>query len=89
MKRVHIHYSGNVQGVGFRYTVCDIARQYGIKGWVKNRGDGGVEVVAEGTEAGLNAFLDSINSQMSRYIHERKLSWEPATKEFADFQIIF
>ena len=57
MKRAHAYYSGNVQGVGFRFTAIDLARKYAVKGWVKNVYDGGVEVVAEGEEAVLKEFL--------------------------------
>ena len=38
---------GRVQGVGFRYFVCDAAERLGITGWVANRGDGAVEIHAE------------------------------------------
>jgi acylphosphatase len=40
---------GRVQGVGFRSFVEKEARRIGIKGWVRNRDDGAVEVVAEGS----------------------------------------
>jgi acylphosphatase len=39
-----------VQGVGFRYTVVQQARQRGAAGWVANRPDGSVEAVFEGDE---------------------------------------
>ena len=50
MKRVHVFYSGHVQGVGFRYSVQDIAMTMGVTGWVKNLEDRRVEVVAEGEQ---------------------------------------
>lgn len=48
MRRVHINISGNVQGVGFRYSVYIKALFYGIKGWIKNLENGDVEAVFEG-----------------------------------------
>ncbi len=49
---MHLHaiVSGDVQGVGFRAHTSRIARSLGITGWVRNREDGSVEVVAEGAE---------------------------------------
>jgi acylphosphatase len=89
MKRVHALYSGNVHGVGFRFTAIDAANKHGITGWVKNTSDGGVEVVGEGEEARLKQFLSEVESEMSTYIREKKVNWEPATKEFVNFQIKF
>lgn len=89
MERVHAYYSGNVHGIGFRFTAVDIARRHKVSGWVKNLYDGGVEVVAEGEETVLKNFLTALKNEMSHYIHEEKFSWEPATGEFAGFQIRF
>ena len=90
MKRVHILYSGQVQGVGFRYTAQDIAMSLGITGWVKNLEDGRVEIVAEGKEKDLNEFLDKISKgQLGRYIKNVELSWEKSTGEFDVFDIRF
>jgi acylphosphatase len=56
-RRLHAVVRGSVQGVGFRATTFDEARRLGLAGWVRNRVDGTVEVLAEGTEAKLNLFL--------------------------------
>ena len=89
MKRVRAYYSGDVQGVGFRFTAVDVACRYGIKGWVRNTPDGGVELTAEAKEPALDSFLKEIKSAMSRYIREEQVSPEPPTGEFKDFQIRF
>lgn len=47
---------GRVQGVGFRWFVENAARQLGISGWVRNRSDGSVEVLAQGTREQLFAL---------------------------------
>lgn len=44
---------GRVQGVGFRWFVCDRAADLGLVGWVRNRADGSVEVLAQGDRAAL------------------------------------
>jgi acylphosphatase len=48
--------SGRVQGVGFRWFVEGEAAQLGITGWVRNRDNGTVEVMATGTREQLNAL---------------------------------
>jgi acylphosphatase len=47
---------GEVQGVGFRYFTVRAARRIGIRGWVRNLPDGGVEAVVEGTDDQLQEF---------------------------------
>ncbi|MBI4355275.1 MAG: acylphosphatase [Candidatus Omnitrophica bacterium] len=87
-KRVHVYYGGRVQGVGFRMTAEEIARQLGVTGWAKNLRDGRVEVVVEGEEAILNEFLAAIRtSAMKNFIHRVELSWSHATGEFHEFDI--
>jgi acylphosphatase len=88
-KRLHLIYSGRVQGVGFRYTILDIARQQKIGGWVKNLDAGRVEVVAEASEVALNNFLQCINQQFSGYIKNLDIAWLPANGELNIFEIKF
>jgi acylphosphatase len=54
-KRIVVH--GRVQGVGFRYFVQRSGARLGLRGNVWNRSDSAVEILAEGSEADLNAFL--------------------------------
>jgi len=54
-KRLNI--SGQVQGVGFRYAMCDEAARLGVAGWVRNRRNGTVEAVVEGPAAALEAII--------------------------------
>jgi len=95
-KQLHLYYSGNVQGIGFRYTVWDIAGSLKVCGWVKNLSDGRVELLAEAEEDVLDNFLEQVKTHFSRYIKDINVEWLPACLpvgrqggDFHDFQIVF
>ncbi len=48
---------GDVQGVGFRYFITRHAQARGLRGWVRNRPDGAVELEAEGNRPDLDELL--------------------------------
>jgi acylphosphatase len=58
--RVHIILKGVVQMVGFRYFTLDLAREYGITGFVRNKPDGTVELEAEGKDDIVKAFINEL-----------------------------
>lgn len=84
-KQLRIFYTGRVQGVGFRFTAIDIAKDMGVTGWVKNLRDGRVELLAEAEEEKLKNFLSRINNFFARYIQDTDINWLAATGEFKDF----
>ena len=88
-KQVHIYYSGHVQGIGFRYTLQDIAENLKVLGWVENLEGARVEVVAEAEEEELSFFLEQVDQHFSRYIQDVNIQWLPANGEFRDFKIKF
>ncbi len=81
---------GRVQGVGFRYFVYDLARQYGLKGTVRNLYSGAVEVQADGDDELLNTFLDALRAgpRMAQ-IDDVETEWSKEEKGFRDFRITF
>ncbi|MFG0329639.1 MAG: acylphosphatase [Phycisphaerales bacterium] len=86
-KRCEVVYEGRVQGVGFRATTRFIAGRHPVTGWVRNEPDGSVRLVAEGEAAAVEAFLDDLRTQMSRYIERERPTWSDARDEFDGFSI--
>jgi len=88
LDRLHAIIEGHVQGVGFRYFVQDAAVALGLTGWVRNRWDGTVEVVAEGERQALNKFFTSLQrGPRSSTVSGVNPQWQPATGEFSDFRL--
>ena len=87
--RLHILYSGRVQGVGFRYTVKTLASGFEVTGIVRNLPDGRVELAAEGTKEELEAFRRAIqDSEVGRFIGNEEAAWNEARGEFRGFEIV-
>lgn len=57
VRRVHVVVRGDVQGVGYRYTMRMVADEAGVAGWMRNRRDGTVEAVVEGDDAAVDEVL--------------------------------
>ena len=87
---IHMIIEGRVQGVAFRYHTQMKARELGINGWVKNRTDGSVEVIAEGFENDLHAFKEWCHKG-PRFAEVTKIteSSHDCKNEFDSFNIVF
>lgn len=83
-KRLQIY--GVVQGVGFRYSICDKANQQNLTGYVKNCPDGSVEVVVQGADDEVKNIIDWIEEGPGMAQVER-LEVEDAAGQFKDFEI--
>ncbi|MGH7213297.1 MAG: acylphosphatase [Tepidisphaeraceae bacterium] len=81
------HFSGRVQGVGFRYAVKNIASCHNVRGYVRNLPDGRVELVMEGPDAEMLHLLDEVHQKMAGYIQDVKSDTARATGEFEQFSI--
>jgi acylphosphatase len=86
-QRREVHYSGRVQGVGFRYTACRIAGQFAVTGYVRNLPDGRVELVAEGRPEEVQAMLRAVRDELSRYIRDVHEISSRATGGFSSFDV--
>lgn len=71
---LRINVTGRVQGVGFRYTTVQKASRLGLKGWVRNEGDGSVEIHCEGPPERIAALLDWLDAGGPSYAQIRGVS---------------
>jgi len=85
--RLSVLFSGDVQGVGFRYTAQSVARGYDVTGYIRNLPDGRVEMVAEGSPAEARAFVGAVQNEMSGYIRNLQVNEEPPTGQFPSFSV--
>jgi acylphosphatase len=89
MERVEITVHGRVQGVAFRWYTRKSALSYGLKGWVRNRPDGSVQMVAEGPRDSLEAFCDwTQRGPDHARVDRQEISWSQANGKFEDFLIV-
>lgn len=87
-RKVRAIYTGRVQGVGFRMTVQELAKNFTLVGIVRNVTDGSVELIAAGDHEVVLDFLKAIDHRMSRYIVGCHLEWMDAEGEdYSDFSI--
>ena len=79
VRQVRARYEGNVQGVGFRYTVRGIAQRLGVAGGVENMPDGSVHMVAEGPEGALRQLLLNVRiSRVGEHVESERTEWGEA-----------
>jgi acylphosphatase len=84
-----VHFSGRVQGVGFRATTCRIAAGFSVTGFVKNLADGGVEMVAEGQADEIARFCEALRTRMKSFIFDCREVEGPATGQYTDFRTAY
>jgi len=88
-RRLQIHYSGRVQGVGFRYTVKTLASGFEVTGTVRNLPDGRVELIVEGVKDELAAFQNAIReSELGHFIRHEDVAWEEPQGQLRGFEIV-
>ena len=81
---------GDVQGVGFRYFVMRTARQLGLHGWVRNRADGSVEMVAEGPRADLEKLMQAARQgPRSAEVTDVDAEWSAASGGLEPFDLTY
>lgn len=87
--RMHIWYSGRVQGVGFRYQTRNLATGFEVAGTVRNLLDGRVELIAEGSRDELEAFRIAIREcGLGPMIRDEQVNWSAGSGGFRGFEIV-
>ena len=86
-QRFQVHYSGRVQGVGFRAILREIAQAYAVQGFGKNLSSGQVLLVVEGQPAELQSYLAAIAGRMGENLDRVEVVESPPTGEFSGFEI--
>ena len=87
-KQIHLIVRGRVQAVFYRASAQREAKRLGITGWVKNRPDGSVEIVAEGEEDQVKDFLSwAQHGPSTARVDKVETRWRSYTGEFAEFRI--
>ncbi len=87
--RAHILIEGRVQGVSFRWWTVRSASKLGLTGWVKNLDDDRVEAVFEGLKDNVKKMVDKCNKgSWAAKVTHLDVSWEKATGEFKNFEIV-
>ena len=87
MIRKTLHFFGNVQGVGFRYTTRSVANGFVVTGYVRNLRNGSVELVVEGNATEIDRFLDALREQMGGHIDREEAAEGPAMGTFSGLDI--
>ena len=82
-----VHYTGEVQGVGFRAAAETIARDYPVTGWVKNLADGRVQLLVEGPEDAVRKFLQAVHKRWEKNITKEEVEELKPTGKYRDFSI--
>jgi len=89
-KRVRLVIEGRVQGVWFRDSARRKAHEFGAYGWVKNRHDGAVEVLAEGENEAVDRLIDWChNGPPHAIVRHVDVTQEEWRGEFDSFDIVF
>jgi acylphosphatase len=89
-KQLRATVRGMVQGVGFRWHTREVARRLNLRGYVRNRYDRTVEVVAEGPEHTLRQFLAFLEQGPSAAVVKGvDVEWQPSSGAFHGFEVRF
>lgn len=81
------YFTGRVQGVGFRYTAHQVAREYDVAGFVSNLPDGRVQLEVEGTPEEIDAYLKAVEERMHGSVRKVDRFSDRRSPQFQGFVI--
>ena len=88
VERLEITVHGRVQGVAFRWFTRNKALALGLTGWVRNRADGSVQILAEGRRQDLEEFREwTARGPDHARVARQDVAWSGASGKFDDFSI--
>lgn len=82
-----VHFSGHVQGVGFRYATLQVAKEFEVAGYVKNLSDGRVLLEAEGQPATVDRFIEAVAERMHGFVRKTERTQQTRVPVFQGFEI--
>ena len=83
----HIIFTGNVQGVGFRFTACGVARRCQLTGVVRNLPDGSVEMIAQGHPDDVSHCVRDLQETFA--VKDAAATDVPFNPRYTDFRISY
>lgn len=89
VQRMHVNVKGIVQGVGFRFFVFTHGKNRNLRGWVRNRMNGDVEVLAEGPRAELEYLLEKLKTgPNAAQVIEAEVQWQTIKDDLPPFTVL-
>ena len=87
-KQAHLKIYGEVQGVFYRANTQERAEELGLVGWVKNLGDGSVEIVVQGEEESIKEMMSwCYEGPAGSMVEDVHVSWEEIEEIFKEFSV--
>lgn len=78
-----------MQGVGFRYFCCQLAKSLNLSGWVKNNHDRTVSIYAEGDRSQIEELISGLKvGPSAAKVNDVKIRFKEFTGEFKSFEVI-
>lgn len=82
-----VHFTGHVQGVGFRFSTLQVAKEFEVTGFVRNLADGRVQLDVEGAANEIDAFISVLEEKMHGYIRKTDRSRDKRPPQYTGFTI--